>query len=118
MDSRPLLVVLLLANLSSSGDLIGAAWLAVGETTVPDHFLYLLADLSTFVWILLGRLDRPVRETVLVSCVCSCVRGVLLGVLRVPHILACVRPHPPSIREDRATLVVPYYIRTWIVLIV
>ena len=40
---------------------------------------------------------------------CSCVRGVLLGVLRVPRVLACVRPHPPSIREDRATLVVPYY---------
>ena len=44
------------------------------------------------MWILLGQLDRPVRETVLVSCVCSCVRGVLLGVLRVPRVLACVRP--------------------------
>ena len=52
----------------------------------------------------MGRLDRPVRETVLVSCVCSCVRGVLLGVLRVPRVLACVSPHPASIREDRATL--------------
>ena len=52
----------------------------------------------------MGRLDRPGRETVLVSCVRSCVRGVLLGVLRVPRVLACVRPHPLSIREDRATL--------------
>ena len=78
--------------------------MAVGETTVQDPFLYLLADLSTFVWILLGRLDRPVRETVLVSCACSCVLGVLPRVLRVPRVLACVRPHPPSIREDRTTL--------------
>ena len=59
----------------------------------------------------MGRLDRPVRETVLVSCVCSCVRGVLLGVLRVPRVLACVRPHPASIREDRATLEVLLLIR-------
>ena len=57
--------------------------MAVGETTVQDPFLYLLADLSTFVWILLDRLDRPVRETVLVSCACSCVLGVLPLVLRV-----------------------------------
>ena len=82
--------------------------MTVGETTVQDPFLYLLADLSTFVWILLDRLDRPVRETVLVSCTCSCVRGVLLGVLRVPRVLACVRPHPASIREDRATLEDPF----------
>ena len=83
--------------------------MTVGETTIQDPFLHLLADLYTFVWILFRQLDRPVRETVLVSCVCSCVRGVLLGVLRVPRVLACVCPHPPSIREDRATLVVPYY---------
>ena len=39
--------------LSSSGDFIGAVWLTVGETTIQDPFLYLLADLPPscgFYW--------------------------------------------------------------------
>ena len=44
------------------------------------------------------------------SCiVCVLVFGAFFVFFVFLRVLACVRPHPPSIREDWATLEVPYF---------